>query len=179
MRLGLRIPSVVMVLIRPLLQRRGRFNAPPHIFKKFVENTAGSWQGWDLLGDITTPTLVIAGQRDWYLRPSMSRRTAYEMPRARLEIIRAAGHQSPLERPAAVNRAVERFLSTGLRSWRSGVDESHAVTHERPWLKHYEKDVPAEISVPDCPLHQFLEESARRWPDQPALVYRGRSLSYR
>ena len=97
MRLGLRIPSVLMVLIRPFLQRRGRFNAPPHIFKKFVENSVGSWQGWDLLPEITTPTLVIAGQRDWYVRPSLSRRTAYEMPRARLEIIRAAGHQSPLE----------------------------------------------------------------------------------
>ena len=179
MRLGLRIPSVLMVLIRPFLQRRGRFNAPPHVFKKFVENSVGSWQGWDLLPDITTPTLVIAGQLDWYVRPSMSRRTAYEMPRARLEIIRAAGHQSPLERPAAVNRTVERFLETGLRSWRSGVEEARAVAHERPWLKHYEKGVPAEVTVPDHPVHHFLEESARRWPDQPALVYGGRRLSYR
>ena len=179
MRLGLRIPSVVMVLIRPFLMRRGRFNAPPHIFKKVVENSVGAWQGWVLLPNVTTPTLVIAGQRDWYVRPSMSRRTAYEMPRARLEIIRAAGHQSPLERPAAVSRAVERFLATGLRSWRSGVEESHAVIHERPWLKHYEADVPAEITVPDHPLHHFLEESARRWPDQPALIYGGRPLAYR
>ncbi len=178
MRLGLRIPSMLMFLVRPFLQRRGRFNAPPHIFKKFVENSVGSWQGWDLLPDITTPTLVIAGQRDWYVRPSMSRRTAYEMPRARLEIIRAAGHQSPLERPAAVNRAVERFLETGLRSWRSGVEEARAVAHERPWLKHYEKGVPAEVAVPDYPLHHFLEDSARRWPDQPALIYGGRRLSY-
>jgi long-chain acyl-CoA synthetase len=179
MRLGLRIPSVLMVLIRPLLQRRGRFNAPPHIFKKFVESSVGSWQGWDLLPNITTPTLVIAGQRDWYVRPAMSRRTAYEMPRARLEIVRAAGHQSPLERPAAVNRAIERFLETGLRSWRRGVEESRAVAHERPWLKHYEKGVPAEIKVPEQPLHHFLAESARRWPDQPALIFGGRRLPYR
>ncbi|MBN1813355.1 MAG: alpha/beta fold hydrolase, partial [Anaerolineae bacterium] len=63
MRLGLRIPSVLMVVARPFLQRKGRFNAPPHIFKQFVESSVGSWQGWDLLPDITTPTLVIAGQR--------------------------------------------------------------------------------------------------------------------
>lgn len=179
MRLGLRVPSVLMVLIRPFLQRRGRFNAPPHVFKKFVENSVGSWRGWNLLPDITTPTLIIAGQRDWYVRPSLSRRTAYEMPRARLEIVRAAGHQSPLERPAAVNRAVERFLETGLRSWRSGVEEARAAAHERPWLSRYEKGVPAEITVPDHPLHHFLEESARRWPEQPALIYGGRRLSYR
>ncbi len=179
MRLGLRIPSVLMVVVRPFLQRRGRFNAPPHIFKQFVESSVGSWQGWDLLPGITTPTLVIAGQRDWYVRPSMSRRTANEMPRARLEIIKAAGHQSPLERPAAVNRALDRFLETGLRSWRRGVEEARAVAQRRPWLDHYEKGVPTEITIPDQAVHHFLEESARRWPDRPALIYGGRQLSYR
>jgi long-chain acyl-CoA synthetase len=178
MRLGLRIPSALMFVVRPFLQRRGRFNAPPHIFKKFVEQSVGSWQGWDLLPGITTPTLVIAGQRDWYVRPAMSRRTAYAMPRARLEIIRAAGHQSPLERPAAVNRALERFLEMGLRSWRSDVEEARAVAHERPWLEHYEKSIPTELTVPDQPLHHFLEESARRWPDRPVLLYGGRALTY-
>ena len=153
MRLGLRTPSALMVLVRPFLQRRGRFNAPPHLFKRFVEQSVGSWHGWDLLPEITTPTLVIAGQRDWYVRPSMSRLTAYELPRARLEIIRAAGHQSPLERPPAVNRAVERFLETGLRSWRSRVEDSRAVAQERPWLQHYEEGVPAEIAVPGPGKH--------------------------
>jgi long-chain acyl-CoA synthetase len=179
MRLGLRIPSVLMVLVRPFLQRRGRFNAPPHIFKKFVEASVGSWQGWHLLSNITLPTLVIAGQRDWYVRPSLSRRTAHAMPRARLEIIRASGHQSPLEREAAVNRALERFLQTGLRFWRSGVHESHAVAHERPWLDHYEVGVPFEVTIPEQPLHHFLAESARRWPLQPALIYAGRVVPYR
>jgi long-chain acyl-CoA synthetase len=178
MRLGLRTPSVLMVLISPFLQRRGRFNAPPHIFKRFVENSVGSWQGWGLLSGITTPSLVIAGQRDWYVRPSLSRRTAYEMPRARLEIIRAAGHQAPLERAAAVNRAIERFLRTGLRSWRSGVEEARAEVHQRPWLEHYEVDVPAEVNIPDHPLHQLLETSARHWPDEPALIFGRRRMSY-
>jgi len=179
MRLGLRTPSILMVLVRPFLQRRGRFNAPPLIFKKFVENSVGSWQGWELLPDITTPTLVIAGQRDWYVRPSLSRRTAYAMPRARMEIVRTAGHQSPLERPAAVNRALERFLQSGLRFWRSGVDDSQAVAHERPWLEHYEKGVPAEVTVPEQSLPQILEETASRWPEQTALIYSGRRLPYR
>ncbi|MGC9333308.1 MAG: alpha/beta fold hydrolase [Anaerolineae bacterium] len=178
MSLGLRIPSVLLLLVQPFLQRRGRFNAPAHIFKKLVENTVGSWRGWDVLPDITTPTLIIAGQRDWYVRPAMSRRTAYEMPRARMEVIRAAGHHSPLERPAAVNRALERFLEAGLRSWRSSVEDARAVAHERPWLDHYEEGVPAEITVPEQPLHDFLTESARRWPDRPALIYGRGQLSY-
>jgi long-chain acyl-CoA synthetase len=179
MRLGLRIPAFLMVVAQPFLQRRGRFNAPPHIFKRFVENAVGSWRGWDVLPDITTPTLILAGQRDWYVRPSASRQTAYEMPRARLEIIRAAGHQSPLERPAAVNRALERFLESGLRFWRSSVDDARALAHERPWLDHYEDGVPSEIAVPDTPLHGFLSKSAERWPDRPALIYGRGQLSYR
>ena len=178
MRMGLRIPSILMALAQPLLQRRGRFNAPPHIFKKFVESGVGSWRGWDLLPDITTPTLIIAGQRDWYVRPAVSRRTAYEMPRARLEIIRAAGHHSPLERPAAVNRALERFLESGLRSWRSSVEDARAIAHERPWLDYYEDGVPSEIIVPEKPLHDFLTESARQWPDRAALIYGRGRLSY-
>jgi long-chain acyl-CoA synthetase len=109
----------------------------------------------------------------------VSRQTAYEMPRARLEIIRAAGHQSPLERPAAVNRALERFLESGLRSWRSSVEDARAVAHERPWLDHYEKGVPPEIAVPEKPLHDLLIESAGRWPDRPALIYGRGQLSYR
>jgi long-chain acyl-CoA synthetase len=179
MRLALHIPSVLMVLIRPFLQRRGRFNAPPRVFKTFVMNSVGSWQGWELLPEITTPTLVIAGQRDWYVRPSLSRRTAYGMPRARLEIIKAAGHQSPLERPAAVNRALERFLETGLRSWRRGVEQAKVVAQDRPWLAHYEKGVPAQISIPDHPLSHLLEETANRLPERPALIYGHRELSYR
>ncbi len=178
MRLGLRLPSVLMVLVRPFLQRRGRFNAPPHIFKQFVESSVGSWHGWDLVPGITTPTLVIAGQRDWYVRPAMSRRTAYEMPRARLETIRAAGHQSQLERPAAINRAIERFLATGLRSWRSKVEDYRAEVHERPWLEHYEQGVPPEVTIPDQPLQFFLQESARQWPNRPAMMYEGRALSH-
>ncbi|MFC2029585.1 alpha/beta fold hydrolase [Chloroflexota bacterium] len=179
MRLGLRIPSLLMALVGPFLQRRGRFNAPPHIFKKFVVASVGSWQGWDLLPEITTPTLAIAGQRDWYVRPALSRRTVYGMPRARMEVIRAAGHQSPLERPAAVNRALERFMAVGLRSWRSELEGSNWVSEGRPWLTRYERGVPTEVTIPEQPLHHFLAEAARRWPDHSALVYGGRRLSYK
>ena len=50
---------------------------------------------------------------------------------------------------------------------------------ERPWLKHYEAGLPANLSYPDIPLHQILAESARRYPDRPALEFYGRCLTYR
>ena len=50
---------------------------------------------------------------------------------------------------------------------------------ERPWLAHYEAGVPAEISYPAVLLHQFLIDSARRYPERPAVEFYGRSLTYR
>lgn len=59
---------------------------------------------------------------------------------------------------------------------------------EKPWLAHYEKEVPHTIDYPRIPLHQFLEDSARKYPDRPAakLILRyigplalGASLTYR
>ncbi len=40
---------------------------------------------------------------------------------------------------------------------------------EQPWLAHYEKDVPHTIEYPSIPLHQMLEDSARKYPERPAL----------
>ena len=59
---------------------------------------------------------------------------------------------------------------------------------EKPWLAHYEKEVPHTIDYPKIPLHRTLEDSARKYPDQTAikLVLRylgpltiGATLSYR
>lgn len=59
---------------------------------------------------------------------------------------------------------------------------------EKPWLAHYEKDVPHTIDYPPIPLHQMLEDSARKYPDRPAakLILRylgpitlGATLNYR
>ena len=33
---------------------------------------------------------------------------------------------------------------------------------EKPWLAHYEKDVPHTIDYPKIPLHRTLEDSARQ-----------------
>ena len=42
---------------------------------------------------------------------------------------------------------------------------------EKPWLRHYEAGVPAEVEIPDHPVVQNLIESAERYPCGPALIY--------
>jgi long-chain acyl-CoA synthetase len=50
---------------------------------------------------------------------------------------------------------------------------------ERPWLKHYGAGVPANGSYPNITLPQLVTDSARRFPDRPALEFYGRCLTYR
>ncbi len=40
---------------------------------------------------------------------------------------------------------------------------------EKPWLAHYEKEVPQTIAYPHMPLPQMLEDSARKYPGQIAV----------
>ena len=63
----------------------------------------------DLLPTIHTPTVVICGEHDALTPPDLSRAMAEAIPGARLEIIPGSGHMSPLERPDAVNAALQSF----------------------------------------------------------------------
>ncbi len=49
---------------------------------------------------------------------------------------------------------------------------------ERVWTKFYDQGVPTTIEVPDIPLHHFLEETAKRYPDRAATLFKGDTLSY-
>jgi long-chain acyl-CoA synthetase len=55
------------------------------------------------------------------------------------------------------------------------------VTHydDRPWLRYYPSGVPADVDVPDVPLTQLLDDSARRFPRRKALGFLGGALTYR
>ena len=58
------------------------------------------------------------------------------------------------------------------------MQDANAPMAERPWLAAYDPGVPADIDVPDEPLHAALAEAARRYPRRTAIRFLGRSLSY-
>jgi len=45
---------------------------------------------------------------------------------------------------------------------------------DKPWLKFYDDGVPHTLEYPDVPLHWFLEESARKYPDTLASIMPGK-----
>lgn len=71
---------------------------------------AGRPDSRPLLPAITVPTLVVVGEEDDVTPLESSEAMVAGLPRARLEVIPAAGHLSNLEAPEAFNRAVREFL---------------------------------------------------------------------
>lgn len=57
--------------------------------------------------------------------------------------------------------------------------ESKEQPIERPWLGHYPKEVPPSLTYPDCSIGQFLVDAASRFPDNKALYFMGKTMSYR
>jgi long-chain acyl-CoA synthetase len=49
----------------------------------------------------------------------------------------------------------------------------------KPWLAHYPKGVPATVEVPLKSVAQAFDEATARAPERPAVVFYGRSISYR
>jgi pimeloyl-ACP methyl ester carboxylesterase len=57
------------------------------------------WTVMDRLGEITAPTLVMAGRDDFVFPPEHQRELAAGIPHARLQIIERAGHNPHSEQP--------------------------------------------------------------------------------
>lgn len=50
---------------------------------------------------------------------------------------------------------------------------------DRPWLKHYDYWVPAEINPPRQPLYQILQIASTHFRERPAVAFGGRQWTYR
>jgi proline iminopeptidase len=72
------------------------------------------WTVMDRLGEITVPTLVMAGRDDFVFPPEHQGQLAAGIPHARLEIIERAGHNPHDERTAEVMKAVRDFIPTDI-----------------------------------------------------------------
>jgi pimeloyl-ACP methyl ester carboxylesterase len=59
---------------------------------------------------VEVPTLVIWGENDTALLPSLTRGLSEWVPRLRVEIVPGAGHWVPYERPERVNSLIREFI---------------------------------------------------------------------
>lgn len=50
---------------------------------------------------------------------------------------------------------------------------------EKIWLKHYSKDIPPSLDYPNIPIVDFLEDTAKTFPETLATIFMGAKLTYR
>lgn len=167
-----RLPTRVFA---PLWRYRPKWDAELHVMKRMMFNNLRVWKGWNLLRNLTVPTLVITGERDNYFPRYVFDDVGKMVPNAEIYDVGSAKHKVQLERHQAVNRAIERFISGETRSWRAT-----AATKDipRPWLSSYSKDTPRTIPIPRQPLHKYLESAAEWRPKTLATVFYGNTLTY-
>ena len=192
-RMLLRAPPALLTWLREALPYFG-FNAakmypPTHVV--YLQNRYGlaPWDGADLLRAIRVPSLVILGQRDNLFSDASYKEVASLIPGAEQVVIPVSAHQVMVERPDAVNRAIERFLQA--QSDPMQVAEAKAkqkaerrtarkeLEAERPWLKLYDSRTPYRIRPPTVPLTRLLEATARRFAKTTAIDYLGGRMSWR
>lgn len=109
------IPLGVLEGLRPVVMPKSY--APVAVIQRVLAGTLFRWDGGAVLPQVRTPTLIIAGQWDFIAPVSQAEETHRLLPDSRLEVVRYTRHLPHLERPEAVNRLIDRFLS-GPRSWR-------------------------------------------------------------
>jgi len=181
------LSRVPVAIFRPFWQYRPRWNAEVHVMKRMMLNNLRRWQGWSIMRNITTPTLVITGERDNYFPRYVFDDVGKMIPEAEVYDVGASKHKVQLERHEAVNRAIERFVGENRKSgsWRLQEDDTleksataEIIINRRPWLYHYDKDTPATVPIPREPLHKFLESAADWVPKRTATIFYGEKMNY-
>ncbi|MBZ0275795.1 MAG: alpha/beta fold hydrolase [Anaerolineae bacterium] len=177
---GERLLSLPLVLLRPIRNMvRKQLAAEAHVLKRVYFNNMKTWNGWSMFRDLKMPVLVIRGERDQVYPTAVFEEVARVIPGAEDVNIGVSRHLVPLERADAVNRAIERFISVGASepSWRGRRGKTDPLA-ERPWLKHYEPEVPVSLGLPNRPLYHLLNSASRRHRNRPAVTFGGRTLTY-
>ncbi|GAC1484628.1 MAG: long-chain fatty acid--CoA ligase [Ktedonobacteraceae bacterium] len=71
------------------------------------------------------------------------------------------------------------FLMHGTSAEQQSIETDvaeHAALY--PWIRHYEKGVPARLTIPDRPLTWLLDAASNHYPNQSALLYYGTRITY-
>lgn len=174
-RLATRIPGRV---VQPFWKYRTRFDAEFHVMKRMAANNMLKWQGWPLMRNIKTPTLIVTGERDNYFPREVFDDVGKMIPNAEIYDVGSAKHKVQLERHEAVIRAIERFIDDEDHgSWRGRAQKDDPLAG-RIWLRSYSKDTPHTLPIPKRPLFTFLDSAASWLPKHTATVFYNYKLTY-
>jgi long-chain acyl-CoA synthetase len=179
-RFLLKAPSWLLSGIMNILPM-GRRYPPGHVIHAQYNHAVITYDGTTALQAIRCPTLVILGERDRLFDSSAYQAIAKLITGAQEVTMPLSAHQVMVERPDAVNRALDRFLGPVQLAVEQALrrERSRTLERERPWVKFYDGRTPYQIRPPQGPLQRHLEIAARRFANVPALQFLRRSISYK
>jgi proline iminopeptidase len=102
----------ILTVARQLAHGEWRAKTRPEALIFAGRDLLKDWTVMDRLGEITAPTLVLAGRDDFLFPPEHQVKLAAGIPDAHLQIIERAGHNAHDERTAEVLTAITRFIHT-------------------------------------------------------------------
>jgi proline iminopeptidase len=114
-------PSLLL-LAREMITGGWRVKMRPEALIFAGRHLLEGWTVMDRLGEITVPTLVMAGRDDFLFPPEHQRELAAGISGARLRIVEGAGHNAHTERAAEVVAAIRHFLPGVADTERSGFE---------------------------------------------------------
>jgi 3-oxoadipate enol-lactonase len=100
-------PQVVEMAVATIA---GHSSTPPHILAHQMIACA-EHDARDRIGQISAPTLVLAGKEDPFVPFSLSQELAASIPGAKLRVLEGGGHGFSASMAAKFNRAVLEFLN--------------------------------------------------------------------
>jgi proline iminopeptidase len=104
--------ATIRLLAREWVQGQWRTKVRPEALIFAGRHLLKEWTVMDRLGEITAPTLVMAGRDDFLFPPEHQVALAAGIPNAQLHIVERAGHNAHEEQPAEVLRAVRDFVGS-------------------------------------------------------------------
>ena len=106
-RVGLAAGTLDEQLVAELVARLGLLDTERFVL---LLERMGEHEGWDLLGLVDVPTLIIAGTRDVFTPRSAAERMARRIAGAEVMLIPGATHYAALEYPEMINLRLEKFF---------------------------------------------------------------------
>jgi pimeloyl-ACP methyl ester carboxylesterase len=105
----------------PYMEHLARQN--PTVFFEMVR-AAQEHDASDILGDISCPALVVAGERDLFTPRHLSLEMAHRMPKAELLEIPRGSHAALIEQPELINLRLEKFLDGPVAEYEAELEEA-------------------------------------------------------
>ena len=103
-------PKPEQAPLRKLAAERIAANEPATYRRLLL--AAGAFDVRNRLGEITCPTLVIAGDRDTTVPLNVKQALAAGIPGARFELVADSGHATPIDQPEVFNELVLGFIES-------------------------------------------------------------------